>query len=124
MTYKIESDQSGGSPRCRICQSGCDETICHVISSCEALSAERKRLLLEFSQLCQKTKNQIIFNDILKNEETLCQFIIDPMSLNLQSRVSLSDPLVPVFYKLARDFCYIIDKTRIGLLKEIEKNCK
>ena len=124
LTYKIKSDQSGGSPRCRICQSGCDETICHVISSCEALSIERKRLLIEFDQLCKKTKNQISFDDILKSEEKLCQFIIDPTSLNLQSRVSLSDPLVPVFYKLARDFCYIIDKTRIGLLKELEKNLK
>ena len=32
LTYKIKS---GGSPRCRIYQSGCDEMICHVISEQE-----------------------------------------------------------------------------------------
>ena len=106
---KIKSNQAGGSPRCRICQSGCDETICHVISSCQALSVERERLLIEFNQLCNKTKNQIMF-------------IIDPTSLNLKSRINTSDPLVPMFYKLSCDLFYIIDKTRKGLLKEIEKN--
>ena len=95
-----------------------------MISSCEAISVERKRLLIEFDHLCKKTKNQISFDDISKSEETLCQFINDPTSLNLQSRVSLSDPLVRMFYKLSRDFCYIIDKTRLCLLKVIEKNFK
>ena len=101
-----------------------DETICHVISSCQALSVERERIMIEFNQLCNRTRNQIMFDDILKNEETLCQFIIDPTSLNLKSRVSTSDPLVMMFYKLSRDFCYIIDKKRIGLLKEMEDNLK
>ena len=63
---KIKSNQSGGSPRCRICQSGCDETIYHVILSCQALSVERERPRIEFNQLCNKTKNQIKFDDILK----------------------------------------------------------
>ena len=80
--------------------------------------------MIEFNQLCNRTRNQIMFDDILKNEETLCQFIIDPTSLNLKSRVSTSDPLEPMFHKLSRDFCYIIDKKRIGLLKEMENNLK
>ena len=122
LTYKIKSDQSGGSPRCRICQSGCDETVSHVISTCQGMAVERNRLLSEFKVLCSKTKNQIVFDDIIKSEELLCQFILDPTSLNLHTRVSLSDPLVPQFYKLSRDFCYILDKTRIGLLKEMENN--
>ena len=70
------------------------------------MSAERDRLLIEYSQLCKKTMNHIEFDEILKNKDSLCQFILDPLSLNLQTRVSLSDPLVPDFYKLSRDFCH------------------
>ena len=67
------------------------------------------------------TKNQIDFEKIAKNEETLCQFVIDPTSLNLQPRVSLGDPLVHEFFKFSRDFCYIIDKTRTESLISLTK---
>ena len=45
LTYKMKSEQSGGSPRCRICTSGNDETVSHVISTCQGLAVERERLL-------------------------------------------------------------------------------
>ena len=61
---------------------------------------------------------------MLDNEDLLCQFILDPTSLNLKTRVSLNDPLVPQFYKLSRDFCFLLDKTRIGLLKQMEETSK
>ena len=122
LTYKIKSDQSGGSPRCRLCTSGNDETISHLISTCLGLAVERDRILLQFEELCILTKNQIRFNDICNNEDLLCQFILDPTSLNLPLRVSLSDPLVPDFFKLARDFCFLMDKTRMSMLKELENN--
>ena len=124
LTYKIKSDQSGGSPRCRLCQSGCDETVSHVITTCPGLAVQRNRLFSEFEELCTKTKTNIVFADILEREEELCQFILDPTSLNLPTRVSLNDPLVPQFYKLSCDFCHIIDKTRIGSLRELEKMSK
>ena len=120
LTYKIKADQSGGSPRCRICASGSDETISHVISTCPGLELDRKRLLVEYKELCASTKNRINFEEIEQSEEQLCQFILDPTSLNLPLRVSLQDPLVPDFFKLARDFCFVIDKTRMGLLKQLE----
>ena len=122
LTYQIKSEQSGGSPLCRICPTECTETVSHVISTCTGMAAERGRLLIEYSQLCKKTMNHIEFDEILKNEDTLCQFILDLLSLNLQTRVSLSDPLVPDFYKLSRDFCHIIDKTRLRLLKDKQNN--
>ena len=114
LTYQIRSEQSGGSPRCRICPTECPETVSHVISTCSGMAVERERLLTEFSDLCTKTKNEIIFEEISKDEETLCQFILDPLSLNLQTRVTKSEQLVPEFY--------IMDKTRIRLLKESENN--
>ena len=124
LTYKIKSDQSGGSARCRICLSGNEESVCHVISVCQGLAVQRNRLLEEFRQLCNITKNYIQFEEIEQNEELLCQFILDPTSLNLKTRVSLSDPLVPHFYKLSRDFCFLLDKTRVGLLKQMEEATK
>ena len=102
LTYQIKSEQSGGSPLCRICPTECTETVSHVISTCTGMAAERGRLLIEYSQLCKKAMNHIEFDEMLKNEDTLCQFILDPLSLNLQTRVSLSDPLVPEFYKEMR----------------------
>ena len=92
-----------------------------MISVCSGMSTERDRMMTEFRCLAAKTKNNIIFDEIMSNPEQLCQFILDPTSLNLPIRVSLSDPLVKEFFQLSRDFCYIIDKTRIQLLKELEK---
>ena len=56
---------------------------------------------------------------ILESEEVLCQLILDPSSLNLKERVSLNDPVIDKFFRFSRQFCYIIDKTRIDLLNQI-----
>ena len=124
LTYKIKADQSGGSARCRICTSGSEESVTHVISTCQALREQRDKVLEEYRTLCKLTKNKIDFEEIEKSDEELCQFILDPTSLNLQIRVSLQDPLLTDFVKLSRDFCFIIDKTRVGLLKELEKSSR
>ena len=121
LTYQIKANQSGGSPRCRICTSGAEESISHVISVCSGMSTERERIMTEFRCLAAKAKNNINFDEIISDPEQLCQFILDPTSLNLSIRLSLSDPLLKEFFQLSRDFCYIIDKTRIQLLKELEK---
>ena len=121
LTYKIKSDQSGGSPRCRICETGSDETVSHVISTCQGLTVEREKILTDISKLCSLTKNKINFEEFKESEDKLCQFILDPTSLNLPTRVSLQDPLVPEFYKLSRDLCHVLDNTRIRLLRELEE---
>ena len=122
LTYGTRAIQSGGSPLCRICPSGSEETVSHVISTCMALAKERNRLLLEYRRLCNLTKNCVNFDRIQENEKQLCQFILEPTSLNLLERVSLNDPTVQDFYKLSRDYCTLIDKTRIRLLKEKQNN--
>ena len=108
LTYKIKADQS---PLCRICTSGSDESVTHVISTCQALSEQRHKILDEYRKLWESTKNKIDFDEIMKSDEELCQFILDPTSINLQIRVSLQDPLLTDLFKLARDFCFIIEKT-------------
>ena len=119
LTYKMISEQSGGSPRCRICTSGQEESLSHVISSCEGLSGDRDRIIQEFRNLCSVTKNCINFDEILNNKLNLTQFILDPSSINLPVRVSLSDPVISAFYRLSRQYCYKLHKTRIGLLKKL-----
>ena len=119
-TYKMKADRSGGSARCRICLSGSDETSSHILATCQGLAEVRVKILPEFKTLCKLSQNKINFEKICQAEETLAQFILDPTSLNLSERLSLNDPLVKDFFKLSRDFCYKIDKTRLGLLKQRE----
>ena len=121
LTYKIKSDQSGGSPRCRICETVCNETYSHLISTCQGLEDERQKILPEFEKLCSQAQTNINFQNLLVDEHTLCQFIIDPTSLNLSTRISLQDPVVPELFKLTRDFCHVIDKTRIELLQDLSQ---
>ena len=120
LTYQIKAEQSGGSPRCRICESGHPETIEHIIISCKTLDSYRKGILIEFQQLCKSTRNNLNFDLFLEDETSLCQFIIDPTSMNLTNRVSLSDPLVQQFFKLSRDICHTLDKARMEMLKKMK----
>ena len=117
----MKSSQSGGSAQCRICFSGADETVSHVVATCQGTANVRNRILPEYENLCKLTKHNINFEDIRKNEENLCQFILDPTSLYLPTRLSVQDPLVSEIFKRSRELCFIIDKTRLALLKEQER---
>ena len=90
LTYGIRAQQNGGSPICRICTS---------------------------KELCKETVNDINFDLITKDDEQFCQFILDPTSLNLPTRVNIADPVAMKFFKLSRIFCYNMDKSRSQLLK-------
>ena len=121
LTYQMKADQSGGSPRCRICDSGASETISHIITTCTRLEPVRSRILKEFQALCNMSPSKVNFDIIKQNEHTLCQFLIDPTSMNLPFRVSVNDSLMPQFFKLSRDLCYTLDKTRTNILTELSK---
>ena len=84
----------------------------------------KKEGFIQFSQLCKETVNSLEFGHFLNDEEQLCQFIIDPTSLNLSVRVSFDDPRVDEFFKLSRDFYFIIDKTRKNLLNALKPTFK
>ena len=91
-----------------------------MILTYQGLTVEREKILTYISKLCSLTKNKINFDEFKESEEKLCQFILAPTSLNLPTRVSLQDPLVPEFYKLSRDLCHVLDITRISEI--IDKN--
>ena len=119
LTYQIRASQSGGSEVCRLCDTGQPETVPHIIATCSSLESERNLFLSDFGKLCALTKNNINLDYLKTNEEDLCQFILDPSSLNLSSRVNIQDPILSEFFRLSRDTCYILDKTRTRLLNEL-----
>ena len=109
LTYQVRSQQSGGSPICRLCGLA-DETSCHIIASCQKL--DRKQFLEEYKSLCLLSENNISFDYMVKSEETLTQFILDPCSFNLKTRIHIDDPVKSALFKLSRDFCFSLDKQR------------
>ena len=121
LTYAIKSEQSGGSARCRICTSGKDETIFHVIIECETLNHSRNSILEDFKYLSTMTKNDISFENLEENPKILCQFVLDPASMNLHTRVSISDPILPAMYRLSRDLCYQLDKSRMDHIQNLKQ---
>ena len=75
-------------------------------------------MLPEFSEVCKFSKSKLNFEEILKNNETLCQFILDPTSFNLLKRAHINDPAIDKLFRLSRDYCYTINTERTKLLKE------
>ena len=107
--------QSGGSPLCQVCTEDIPsiETIEHILIHCSAYSEVRARILEELRMvLCQNKHIQ----PIIESNENLCQFILDPTSINLSNRVNLQDPVVDTLFHLSRDFCYAINARRMKLL--------
>ena len=85
------------------------------------MESEREKLLSDLKILCSKSENKINYGKIIENEKLLCQFILDPTSLNLPTRVQMNDPFLGDFFRLSRDYCYLMDKSRIRLLREKTK---
>ena len=111
-TYEKRAEQSGGSPHCRSCSSTNDtntniilptESILHILTECNSYSDIRTRIFPQFSILYQQSKTNIDFQAIADNKTKLCQFLLDPSSLNLDSRISVNDPLLDNLFMLSRD---------------------
>jgi hypothetical protein len=121
-TYEVKSNQSGGSPHCRCCPSPSPtENLVHILTSCVAYSEVRGRIVQEYQDLCDQTKNSISFQTIYSDSETFCQFILDPASFNLQTRVHMNDPVLNQLFETSRDYCYAVNSTRMKILKTREK---
>ena len=122
-TYEMRANQSGGSPHCRSCSQANQEytkseNLVHILTECGEYEDIRTRILPEISLLCQQSKSNINFAEIYLNKTKLCQFILDPGTLNLSPRISQSDPLLDQFFKLSRDLCHAIHNRRMKILKE------
>ena len=112
LTYEEQSLQSGGSPFCRLCiDEQIPESIEHLISRCVGLSEIRKNILNSIENLCQSSGLNINLKTLSHAE--LTQFIMDPSSNNLKTRININHPVLPLIFHLSRDFCFAIDRRRL-----------
>ena len=120
LTCQIKAAQSGGSPSCRSCTDSTlpNEDICHILTQCTAYSDIRNRILQEYNNLFQEFHSSYNFSKVTQQSETLCQFILDPSSLNLSERISMTDPILTDLFKLSRDLCFSINTRRTELMKQ------
>ena len=119
MTYSVKSEQYPDvSPRCRICNRGCDN-IPHILTTCEVTEVVRKRILQEMKMLSKYSVSDFNFENIQYEEENIIQFILDPSSMNLKERINMNDPVLPKIFKRSRDYCYAVHKRRLDALNKM-----
>ena len=117
LTYQKRARHSGGSPNCRVCESGEPDSYKHIIMSCEALQTPRDIMLSQIIQLCEN--NNILFiHNILEDEELMTQFIIDPTSHNLPQRVNINDQVLPSLISICRNLCNSLHLLRMKIIKD------
>ena len=117
-TYEVKSNRSGGSPHCRCCSiPSSKENIQHILTSCSAYSDIRSRIVPDYQNLCSQSKSNLPFQQIYCENESFCQFILDPASFNLKHRVHMNDPILGKLFKLSCDFCYAVNAAQMKILK-------
>ena len=74
------------------------------------------------TQIFSLSRNKLDFESMLDEPETVTQYVLDPTSFNLNSRIHMSDPVVEPLYKLSRDLCFTIHTRRMKILDELSKS--
>ena len=121
-TYFKKSNQSGGSPHCRVCgDRSIDEDILHILTQCSEYADIREKKLEELDKLCQEASH-VKLKEMTNSE--LCQFLLDPTSLNLKSRINPMDPQVNRYLEISRSLCNSINNRRLKILSSNEKKEK
>ena len=112
LTHQTKFDHTQmGNPLCRSCEKE-NETISHIVAKCAAYAMLRKRLLSQLEEACP----QIVSGLDMTEEETCTQFILDPSSLNLTSRMNIDDQMIPTVFSYIRDFCFNVHNERVRRL--------
>ena len=121
LTFEIKSLQSGGSAECRLClqlgETPQTESLEHLISLCVTFDDVRTRIKAKMASICHESGISIDIDHYSSSE--FCQFALDPSSLNLAKRVSITHPVLPLLFQQSRDLCYSIDKTRSHILSSL-----
>ena len=122
-TYELRSARSGGSPHCRCCSlTSENENLQHILTNCSQYSDIRNRIIEEYKTICEYSASEFPFDEILSKNGTFCQFILDPASLNLKYRISMSDPILEDLFKVSCDFCHAVNSRRMKTLKIMMEN--
>ena len=120
-TYDVKANHSGGSPNCRCCPTPSpNENLIHMLTSCGAYADITQKMFPEYKNVCDQSKSRILFQEISSENITLCQFILDPASFNLQNRIHLNDPILQSIFKLSRDYCNAINS---AIMKFTRRKC-
>ena len=115
----------GLDPSCLLCKAHYRlhapvEDILHVLTMCRATSDTRLRIVPELLNCIAK---YFPTNSLLKriNHEQLCQFILDPTSLNLpmDCRIQPNHSDLPHVMFICRNLCFALHKTRIRQLTDL-----
>ena len=126
LTHQVRADRSGGSPLCRTCpeNSPKNEDLNHILTECLAYKEVRQRMFPEISEVCKMTKSECSFEDILRHNSSLCQFLLDRTSFNLENQVHIDDPALPALFRMSPDYCYAINSIRMKKLSanNVDKN--
>ena len=120
-TYDVKSTRSGGSPHCRSCSDpNSREDLTHILTQCVTYSQIRERMIPEFEEVLTESESRLNIEEGSKTDENLCQFILDPSSLNLRKRINISDPALHKLFKLSRSYCYAINSEQVRNLTKKE----
>ena len=90
--------------------------ILHTLTQCNQYSDLRENKLEELSKLCEIEGN-LNFTLLSENEADLCQFLLDPTSLNLKQRINPVDPNLSKYFDISRSLCNSINIRRLNILK-------
>ena len=126
LTFEVKSKQSGGSPHCRSCAplspsvSTPPETLVHMLTKCGAYRDIRSRIEDEYLFLCTLSKSKISWQLIISDDDTFCQFVLDPTSFNLKHRIHVNDPILGSLFELSRDYCYAVNSARQKILGSLQ----
>ena len=80
----------------------------HILTSCGAYDEIRERIFPQYESILKNSKLRCSLHDFQENNEKLCQFLLDPTSLNLKWRIPTDDPSLDDIFKLSRDLCYVV----------------
>ena len=100
-----------------------EEDILHILTQCNQYSDLRENKLEEMSKLCEIEGN-LNFTLLSENndEVDLCQFLLDPTSLNLKQRINPIDRNQNEYFDISRSLCNSINIRRLNILKSKKKN--
>ena len=120
-TYDVKSSRSGGSPHCRSCSDPTSkEDLVHILTQCMVYKKIRERIIPEYSEVLTSSESHLSMDEVLESNENLCQFILDPSSINLREQINVSDPALHRLFKISRNYCFAINCERKRILSKKE----
>ena len=75
----------------------------------------------EYETLLETSSSKVKMDNFTETKDIFTQFVLDPSSMNLDPRVHINDPVLPELFKLSRDLCFAINKTRNKSLHDLAK---